>query len=402
VILCPDRATALDWAAAAPPQHGVHPVTGLGRAARLIAAGAVDVLAGSVADLGALVARAALKLEHAHTLVLAWPEALADGPEAEALATLLAASGDARRIILSWHPVALAAFLERHAFRAPIIGAVPLDDTARALPPIGPARYVLAEPDARLAVIRAALDVTDPKRAFVWTPSPEHAERLGSALGSGERGAGLAVGTEDSGERCDLVICARVPSREQFAALAARGPVVLLLTPAQLGYARAIAAPLSVLRLPGAAERAADRIEALRRQVVARLEAGDVDAELLALEPLFERFDAAEIAAALLALAREAGSGKRETAGTTNSQQPTAYTKLFINVGKKDHASPKDFVAALIKEAGVQKEDLGRIELRDTFTTVEVAAGVADAAAQKLSGVTIRGRRVQARPDRGK
>ena len=61
IILTPDRAAALDWAATAPSGHAVHPVTGLDRAARLLKEGAVDVLAGSLDDLGALMSRAALK-----------------------------------------------------------------------------------------------------------------------------------------------------------------------------------------------------------------------------------------------------------------------------------------------------------------------------------------------------
>jgi ATP-independent RNA helicase DbpA len=77
-----------------------------------------------------------------------------------------------------------------------------------------------------------------------------------------------------------------------------------------------------------------------------------------------------------------------------------AFVKLFVNAGKKDRVGPKDLVGALIHEVGLQKADMGRIELRDAFSTVEVAPAVAAAAAQKLSGVSIRGRRVQAKVDR--
>jgi ATP-dependent RNA helicase DeaD len=196
------------------------------------------------------------------------------------------------------------------------------------------------------------------------------------------------------------VICARVPSREQFAALAARGPVVLLLTPSQLAYARSIASPLTALRLPGAADRAADAAEALRRRVAARLDAGDVDAELLVLEPLFERYDSAAVAAGLLAWQREEGRGAGEGSLPSPAGPVAQWVKLFVNVGKKDRVGAKDLVGALIHEVGLQKADIGRIELRDAFSTVEVATGVAAAAAQKLTGVSIRGRKAQAKVDR--
>jgi len=70
-------------------------------------------------------------------------------------------------------------------------------------------------------------------------------------------------------------------------------------------------------------------------------------------------------------------------------------------VGRKDRASAKDLVGALIKEAGLQKGQIGKIDVRDTFSLVEIAPAVMEQAVQRLSGVTIRGRRVTARPDRG-
>ena len=78
----------------------------------------------------------------------------------------------------------------------------------------------------------------------------------------------------------------------------------------------------------------------------------------------------------------------------------TERVKVFVGVGKKDRASAKDLVGALIREAGVAKDDIGRIEVRETFSIVEVGAGAADRAVRGLTGTTIRGRRVLARLDR--
>ena len=79
--------------------------------------------------------------------------------------------------------------------------------------------------------------------------------------------------------------------------------------------------------------------------------------------------------------------------------QPT-WARLFVTVGTKDRASAKDLVGALIKEAGLQKGQIGRIDVRETYSLVDIAPAVMDQAVRRLSGVSLRGRRVTARPDR--
>ena len=113
---------------------------------------------------------------------------------------------------------------------------------------------------------------------------------------------------------------------------------------------------------------------------------------------MFERFDPAEVAGAILGLLRDRGLGT----GEESPPLPAAaeWVKVFVNVGKKDRASAKDLVGALIREVGLAKAEIGRIDVRDTFSVVEVAAGVADRVVRELSGVTIRGRRAMARLDR--
>ena len=118
---------------------------------------------------------------------------------------------------------------------------------------------------------------------------------------------------------------------------------------------------------------------------------------VLMLEPLFERYDPAEVAGALVALTRDEGRGKGDVPPPLPAGSAADWVKVFVNVGKKDRVGPKDLVGALINEVGLKKEDIGRIELRDAFATVEVAAGVAEGAVKRLTGVAIRGRRVQGR-----
>jgi len=392
VIVCADASAAVEWSSAALERVRVHAVTGLTRTAQLLKQGAVTVLAGAPKDLAALVARSALKLDAIETILLAWPEALVVGEQAGALDALLAEAPEARRIVLSWNPGVLGDFLERHARRAEVVGDLPHDADGRPLPPVGPARYAIVAPSRHAAALRDALDVLSPKHPLVWD-------------GKGEGGSGKGTAEHPA---CDAVICTTLPTRAELAELSRVGPPVVLVSASQLAYLKSIAAPLTPLRLPAAADRAVDRAEALRAEVAERLARGDVDAELALLGPLFERFDPAEVAAALLALQRETGSGlglQRETGSGKREaalplSAPAGWVKVFVNVGKKDRASAKDLVGALIKEVGLTKEQLGKIDMRETHALVEVAAAAVDRAVKGLTGVTIRGRRVGARVGR--
>src|SRR2546423_5105561 len=128
IVVCADYEQAVLWAEPAPAELRAHAVTGLARTAALLKEGRVGVLAGSPADLGALVTRSALKLDTLATLVIAWPESFSSE-----LDTLLGEAPEARRVILSWDPHGLSAFIERHARRAEIVGDIPLDAAGKSL-----------------------------------------------------------------------------------------------------------------------------------------------------------------------------------------------------------------------------------------------------------------------------
>ena len=377
LIVCADDASAAEWVAAAPPDRPIHAVTGLARTGRVLKERPVEILAGAAKDLAALLERAALKLATVSSVVLAWPEALVEGDGAAALDTVLGEARDAHRIVLSWNPALLNDLLERHARRALVDGALPVDEAGRPLPPVCRARFAVVPPLRRSGAVRDLLDGLGATTPFVWNGGP--------------------IARPDHAP--DAVLCTALPSRDEAGVLArlGGGEPVLLINAGQLPYLRSVAA-LTPLALAPGADRARDRAEALRERVAGLLTAGNVDAELALLDPLFERFDPAEVAAALLALQRETGSEKRETIapGMVNA----ALVRVFVGVGKKDRASAKDLVGALIREAGVAKDDIGRIEVRETFSVVEVAGAAADRAVRGLMGTTIRGRRVVARLDR--
>jgi DbpA RNA binding domain len=379
VVVCGDVATACEWADAAPPALRLHAVTALGRTTRLLRAGAIDALAGTPEDLQALVTRSALKLDTVTTAILAWPEWLQSTNRVALLEPLFSEMRDNHRIVLAWNPPALDDLLERYARRPHVLGDLPMGDDARPLPAVAPARYAIVPRARRDAARREVLDALDRTTVAVW-----------------RRGTDLP-------DQADAVICVDLPSRDELAAVVRSGEAVLLLSPDQVPYARTIAAPLTPLPLDGGRTRGRSDAEALRGRLAERIAAGGLEAELGLLEPLLERYDAAEVAAALLAVSRQPAAVSDPQAPKTAPAAPTppdTWVKLFINVGKKDRAGAKDLVGALIREVGLSREDIGRIETRDAFSLVSVAPHVADAAIRGLSRVAIRGRRIAARRDR--
>jgi hypothetical protein len=235
-----------------------------------------------------------------------------------------------------------------------------------------------------VAAARDALDMLNVPHPFIWRRGRELPE-----------------------PPVDLIVCLDLPSRDEFASLSRLAPPLLFLSGSQLPYAHSIASPLVPFLLPSEADRARDRGESLRAELAKVLEHDDVDAELALLDPLFARYDPAQVAAALLAISRQPSAISHQPSAVSRqpsavSHQPSAlaWAKLFVSVGKKDRVSAKDLVGVLIREAGLVKEQIGKIEVRETFVLVEVTATALDKAVRGLTGAKIRGRRVTARPDR--
>jgi DbpA-like RNA binding protein len=369
VIVCADHEQAVLWADAAPAELRAHAVTGLGRTAALLKEGRVGVLAGSPADLGALVARSALKLASLETLIIAWPESFS----AE-LDMLLGEAPEARRVILSWDPHGLSDFIERHARRAEIVGDIPLDSAGKPLGPIASVRYAIVPAGRRAVATRDVLDAVRSVRPYLW------------------QGGDVVAPPETP----DAVVATTLPTREELRMLAAIAQPLVVALASQIPYLTSIAS-LSPFALPSRADRAQDHNAALRAEISARLNHHDVDAELAVLAPLFEEHDPALVAGALLALSRQP-SAVSQPSPVASPQ--SGWAKVFVTVGTKDRASAKDLVGALIKEAGLEKGQIGKIDVRETFSLVEIAPAALDQAVRRMTGVSVRGRRVTARPDR--
>lgn len=146
-----------------------------------------------------------------------------------------------------------------------------------------------------------------------------------------------------------------------------------------------------------------------RSRLAGAIEREDLAPYLALLEPLIRAYSAVEVAAALAILLRQAergggGGGAAEPRGAEAlgpGDRPPAWTKLFLSVGKRDGIQAGDLLGAVTGEAGIAGKEVGRIEVRESYSRIEVHDPVAGRVIRALNGSSIRGRSVRVDYDRG-
>ena len=369
------------------------------RATRVQRASPAHVVVGTPAVLVELLQSTVLKLDGLRIVVLAWVDDL-DGASTRALETLMSElPKDSARIVLAGAATpAVEQLVERYARRARRVPATLAEET----PPVS-LSYVSVSDVARLATVRRILDAVDPESAVVVARSGDSrtvVEWLLRALGYG--GATSAVRVADAPDAsAQLVIAYDLPGSEaelrRFVREAGTARVIALVTPRQLSALRRLAGgAITPFALPAAAERARTREDTMRDELRDLLASGQYSRELLALEPLLSEYDGSEVAAAALRLLEAERARPRATAVEAG---PPAMTRIFVNVGEMDGVRPADLVGAFTNEAGIGRSELGRVDVREKHSTVEVATAVANIVVSKLTGASIKGRRVLVRVD---
>jgi ATP-dependent RNA helicase DeaD len=364
----------------------IHVARGLARAMRLLRSDALDVLVASLDTASALLARSALKLDSVTTLFLCWPESW---PDEDALTPLMQdLPKESQRIIYTADPGRVGPITERYARKALTIGL-----TAGAQTPAGPIRTVSVGWRQRVPALADVLELLDPATLAIWTVDRSYHEAIGRTIRIDPPATELVA---REGVSASTIIAFDLPSAEQLRDLQSKGEVVLLVPPGTDDYVAGITASRRPIQLSGTLEAARTAEESQRAAVVQVIQSGRLHRSVSVLAPLFERHDPVTVAAALLELLNT------RSAETPTKAAPEANgtSKIFVGAGKKDGVTPNDLVAVLTKELRVDRQKIGRIELRDSFSLIEIPSGEAEQVARGLNGSTIRRRKVTARVDR--
>ena len=409
---------------AGPAGIEVVPVTGAARAGRIFKSRPVLAVAGTPEELGALVRSSVLKLDTVRTVVIAWADdILENGPETvAALEALLAEVGDAGRVIVTRKLTpAVEDLVERYARRArrvPLAEVeVPQTPADYQLPHI---KYVTIGGNARAASLRRLLDDLDPPSATIIARGGAAIAQVRHTLrtlGYRHNDDPIHVSEGDLKGETHAVIFYQPPvttAELQRAAVGKPVEVVVLAQPGEVPALRELSGGrLIPINLEGAERRAQNREEAVRQELRAVLTRGVTPRDIVFLEPLLEIFDAVEVAAAALQLLDRERAQRRHAAEAAAARPGAAsagrteaggkggeMTRLFMTVGTRDGVKTADLMAAIAGPGGIPADRVGKIDLRESHSLVEVAASDAASVIARLNGATIQGRRVVVRGER--
>ena len=285
VVLTADAETALAVVQAAAPddEDGVPrvvPVTSARRAERLLRLRPAPAVAGTPAELAALVRSSALKLDRVRALVIAWADDLLGADDALDAVMAEVPKTASRTIVVERESEEVSAFVERHLRRARRVTAAGAGPLSADQAPVA-VQYVSVSPIARPAALRRLLDELDPPSAAVVARTPESEREVRDtlrALGYAGESAPVRATSGEVSEHAALVVLYDLPAtRAELEQAVGAAPVqtVAFVQPRQLGHLRAVAGgSVTALTLPEPAAKARGREEKLRAELRALLAAG--------------------------------------------------------------------------------------------------------------------------------
>jgi ATP-dependent RNA helicase DeaD len=288
----------------------------------------------------------------------------------------------------------------RRALRVPARPAVP-DQVPEAPRPTATLEYRVVSGDAGLQAL-ASVIAGSAEPVIVFCRKETERTMLHEELNLRGLAAEVALyGSSEAGGRRSVGYGAAFDAETLGAAFPRGGTIVI--DARELAHLRSLARQANVALKSGphapGARSAVDRfLDTIRRA----LREEDIEAQLLVIDPLLQEYSAAEIAAAATALLRKRLPAAPLPSAEVSAApaQSAALVKLFLSVGQRDGLAPREIVGAITGEAGIKGDQVGRVDIRDTFSIVEVAADVAERVIRALNGTSLRGRAVRVDFDR--
>jgi len=233
----------------------------------------------------------------------------------------------------------------------------------------------------------------------VWTGDRSAHDEIATMLaGHGVEATLVSQGVPPKGP----VLFFDPPPPELLTQVTAEQAIVLAPAETELYFRRWIDRPVP-LSLTGPVDLAHRELATERDAIRNRIESGLDRGSLLTLAPLFERHSPTAVAVALHSLWKSAPVVAPRAAERSLPRFTPAGSraKVWIGVGKKDGATIGEILSFLSLDLGVPREQLGRVDLKETFTLVDCDSELAaQDLIRKVAGQTLKNRRLSARLDR--
>ncbi|WP_311063108.1 DEAD/DEAH box helicase [Halomonas sp. DWK9] len=176
---------------------------------------------------------------------------------------------------------------------------------------------------------------------------------------------------------------------------------------------------MTEMPLPDEAAIRAHRDNVFHQRVVAALTKGAEEQRALVERLVEEGHDAVELACAFAAMARadeapigrlqaprkekpmrDGAPGRAAGARRERSSAPSeGMTRYRVSVGHKDGVKPGQLVGALANEGGIEGARIGRIDIRNAFSVVELPSGLPSTILAKMARARVAGRPLEISED---
>jgi ATP-dependent RNA helicase DeaD len=336
---------------------------------------------------------------------------------------------------------AIAKIAKRH-MKDPLKIAINLKDIVA--PKIAQVFYEVAQRD-KTEVLTRLLDVESPELTLVFCHTRREVDEVAAALRKRGYNAGalhgeftqalredamgkfksgateILVATDVAGRGIDIenishVINYSIPqSPEGYVHRIGRtgragraGMAVTFVTPREYRQLQLIEktarTKLSRRDIPSAAEVTKARQRQIAGEIAAVLEKGAHRQYLEAVKEIAATAGAAEVAAAALVIAfgetKVAELQKHAAFPPSPGPASRAYavekgmTRLFFTLGRKDRVQASEILRAIAGESGIQGKRVGKIDIREQFTFVDIPVDIAEKVIAAMDNALIRGKKV--------
>ena len=204
------------------------------------------------------------------------------------------------------------------------------------------------------------------------------------------------------------------------------GQAILFVSPRERRMLRAIEQatrqPIQPMRLPTREDIAGKRIAAFKRSLSEAIDAQDLEPFASVISSYREEHDAdlLEVAAAAAYLAQkerpfrpphaeepaakepEAEPAAAKVEAPKRHPAPVRRERYRVEVGREHGVEPRQIVGAIANEIGLERKYIGAVRIFESFSTVELPAGIPPAALRHLEKVRVRGRKLGLKPIGGR